>query len=211
VSLALLAWIPLLRALSPFPALAIDPSWELARAWVLPVALGGASAGLAFLTRHAPLLAHLDPRTRWGGELGALLLAPALWSVALTGGAVVAAAPEGRIASDAARFLFGCARLDLDLAALGILWLRVPTTAPIRVLGLWGTVWFLPALMAGTRIAHWLDASRLLAFDARSAGSTATGWPELATLSLSTAGLLVVGRFLPTPRASSGPPAPGTR
>ncbi len=192
-------WIPLARALSPFPAIDVDPTWALARGWALPVTLAGASAGVAFLTRHAALLTHLAPQTRWGGELGTLLLVPALLCAALATGAWVGAGDR----AGAVPFGLGCARLDLYVAAVAILWLRVPASAAVRVAGLWLSVGLAPAMLHGLGLAGGIDASQPWTIGLGGGDSSSASPQEFATLLLSTAGLLVVGRFLPPPR----PPA----
>ena len=209
LAIALVLLIPLSRALSPFPALGVDPSWSLARGWALPIALAGTSAAMSFLTRHTEVLASLAPQTRWVGELGTLLVVPALLQISLALGALlgapaVASPDETGWAGALVAWTVGCALLDLHLAVVAVLLLRVPARAAVRITGLVASMWLVPGLLGATAAATLFDPARSLRFGIRFQDSPTAALAEFATLLLGVAGLALLGRLLPPPRTAPG-------
>jgi hypothetical protein len=195
--LALAALCPLGARLTPFGAVGVDRAWTLAQESALPVALLGASVALAFLTRHERFLLRLAPRTRWGSELGVLLLAPATPLVAVGLGALLAAEPA--TLADAGAWLRGALLLAAHVAALGLFVLVVRAPAGVRVALLWSLAWGLPAILEAGRLASLLDTTPYFRFDA-SPVFPPVPWLE----ALTPPALLVASLLAPRPRIPAG-------
>src|SRR5262245_55391871 len=105
LSLLLIVGLPLLQALRPFP------SEGPPLAWAFPAGLLGLSLGLSCLSHGEAFLVRLDPRTRWGGELGGLAAATLYLQLPILTGALL----SGVRASDLGRSLPAILTSDLHL------------------------------------------------------------------------------------------------
>ena len=182
----LVALVPVARLLSPFDAVGMDPTWSLVRSWCLPVGLIGTSLAIHFLSSRAGALELLAPRTRLQGELGTLLLAPASFWAFLFCGALTA---RPALPPEPWHGWQWLPYVQAHLTALGLLVLRVPASAGVRVTLLWLLAWVAPALLATTRLGQTLDAGRMLDRD------PPRSWFMLP------AGLLILACALLPPRA----------
>ena len=190
---------PLSSRLSPFPELGLDPMGSLLRSWSVPAAVLGSGLALVHLSRRAAFLQQVAPRTRWLGELGTIALASFAAQAAVLLGASVGGSGTASLASlGLLGWLAGCLALDLHLAALASLLLRVP--APASVLGvLWWMVLLLgPQALGVERMPMPLDIARHLG----EVGAPRDGWDILATGCL-IAGLLGLGTLACTRRGAS--------
>ena len=179
--------------LTPFATIGVDPSWGLARDWSLPVALLGASAALLFLTRQEHFLSRLAPRTRWGSELGVLLVGPAALLLALGVGALLSSGPAAWEAAVA--WCVGSLLLIVHLAGLGLLLLVPRAPGSLRVAGLCVLGWGLPALLGAGRFTSFLDTTAYFRFDS-SLAIPPVAWLETVT----PLALLVSSLLAPRPR-----------
>lgn len=127
-------------------------------AWAHPAALIGVSFALATLSEGDSFLARLDPRTRYFGELGALLGAAIyLQAPILAGGLLSGLAP-----ADVGRSSAAILSSDLEFASVALLLLHPPLSTALRTSAFLAAVVLLPALGAGhgllARPAAFLDA-----------------------------------------------------
>lgn len=158
--LVLVAGPLLVRSLRPSPSSATDLGLFLI--WTYPAGLIGVVFGLATLSHGDVFLRRLDPRTRWGGELGALLAAGLYLQLPI----LVAALLSGVPPSDLARAVPVILTSALQLASVALLLLYPALSTALRTSLFLSAVWFVPALVAGNaplgRAAALLDAGAVL-------------------------------------------------
>lgn len=142
VCLLLLLGVVLVARLQPF--LSASGPTDVVLTWGRPAAWVGVSLALATLSNAEPFLVRLDPRTRFWGELGALLIAAAYLQLPIFAAALLA----GAAPADLGRSLPAILSSDLQLASLAHLFL-IPalSTAPRTCLFL-AAVAIVPALLA---------------------------------------------------------------
>lgn len=194
---AALVLCPLATLLGPFPRAEIDPTWAIATSWSIPIGLIGASGAVAFLSRHGALLLQMAPRTRWGGELGTLLLGALAPQLVLFLGATLGS-PAGL--DELPALLARSVVADVHLAAVGILALRVPAPTALRIALLWALLWLVPALVGASRWAILVDPG--------TSSRVALGYATSARAALSSSSflafLLALGALAPPPRSAPG-------
>ena len=151
---------PLLQSLAPLPT--SRGALEVALGWCLPAGLFGTGLALATLSRGSSFLARVDPRTRFLGELGALLAAALYLQLPILLGALAA----GATVSDLGRAALAILSADLHLAGISLLLLIPPLSSPLRISLFLAAAWLVPALcMADAALARattWLDAAAAL-------------------------------------------------
>lgn len=164
--LVALVWLLLLVGQPFFSGLAPIPSprgaLDVALAWTFPTGLLGTALGLVSLSRGAPFLNRLDPRTRFRGELGALLAAGFYLQLSMISGALLAGASP----LDLGRALPAIFTADLHLASIAILLLLPELPTAMRVSLLLAAAWLVPALFSAreslARVSVLVDASAAL-------------------------------------------------
>lgn len=127
-------------------------------AWAHPAALIGVSFALVTLSEGDSFLARLDHRTRYLGELGALVGAAVyLQAPILAGGLLSGLAP-----ADVGRSSAAILSSDLEFASVALLLLHPPLSTVLRTIAFLAAVVLLPALGADlgllARPAAFLDA-----------------------------------------------------
>ena len=158
-------WL-LLAALPSLQTLAfLSSSWgvlDVCREWSFAAGLVGASSGLVALSRGRPFLARFDAQTRFGGELGAILVASFYLQIPILVGVLVGGADLRDLGPAVPVILTS----DLHLAGIALLLLVSSLSTPLCLSLFLAAAWLLPALCAGNaplaRASVWLDASAAL-------------------------------------------------
>jgi hypothetical protein len=190
-------WL-LLAAIPAFHMLAFVSSAgsaaDVCSEWSFPAALVGVSSGLVTLSRGRSFLARFDDRTRFVGELGALVLASLHLQVPVLAGACFA----GIGLRDLGPVLPVILTTDLHLAGIALLLLMPSLSSTLCVSLFLAAAWLIPALCSGSaalaRASVWLDAAAPLR-------AGADGLP----LSLAPAAMLVLAAYLLRSRPSPSP------
>lgn len=138
--LGLLLCVPLVEGIRPLPS--SRSTLDIALAWALPAGLLGTALGLTRLSYGQDFLVRLSPRTRWGGELGALVAVGIYLQLPILAGASL----TGTEALDLARALPDILTLDLRLAGIALLFLVPPLSTALRASLFLCTVWLAPGL-----------------------------------------------------------------
>lgn len=135
---------------------------EVALDWTFPAGLLGATVSLAILSRGGPFLSRIDSRTRFRGELGALLGATLYLQLPILLGALL----SGAAARELAHALPAILTADLHLAGIAILLLVPALSTALRASLLLSAAWCLPALGSAdeslARVTLLLDAAAAL-------------------------------------------------
>jgi hypothetical protein len=172
--LLLLGAVPLATSIQPLPS--AQGTLEICMAWVFPAGLLGALLGLLLLARGRAFLVRLDAKTRWSGELGALLGAAISMQLPIVGGALLTGLTPADLAPSTPAILSA----DLHLAAIALLLLQPALDHTAKACAFLACAWLLPALCAAddqlARVAALLDASSALRI-----GEHASMLPPFAT------------------------------
>lgn len=158
--LLLLAAQPFVRGLAPMPS--SRSALEVALDWTFPAGLLGATLALVVLSRGGAFLSRIDSRTRFRGELGALLAATLYLQLPSLLGALLAGAAPGELV----RVLPAILTSDLHLAGIALVLLVPALSTALRASLLLSAAWFLPALGSAdeplARVTMLFDAAAAL-------------------------------------------------
>ncbi len=155
---AILSVCPLGLSMHPFEERGMSGALDLARSWSLAPALIATAFGIVVLSRQDVLLRRIRARSRWLGELMALLMFSLDLSTPLWIGAGVANPPSSiDQVAEWVSFWPGLFLLCLHVACLGTVLLSIPVPASMRTTGLLMFAWIVPSLLNERWLGRPLD------------------------------------------------------